>query len=88
MKLFNQPLFQCKANSLMPVKRCGPLKFVKRKKENDSSKNDENCYSSPTKKIKSLNSIKVSLLQYFVNTLKLLITFPINFKYFYHILTR
>lgn len=43
----------------MPVKRCGPLKLVKRKKENDSQKNDENCYSSPTKKVKSLNIEKV-----------------------------
>lgn len=51
--------FQCKANSLMPVKRYGPLKLVKRKKENDSHKNDENCYSSPTKKVKSLNIEKV-----------------------------
>lgn len=50
---------QCKANSLMPVKRCGPLKLVKRKKENDPHKNDENCYSSPTKKVKSLNIEKV-----------------------------
>lgn len=43
----------------MPVKRCGPLKLIKRKKENDAHKNDENCYSSPTKKVKSLNIEKV-----------------------------
>jgi len=43
----------------MPVKRCGPLKLVKRKKEDNTNKNDENCYSSPTKKMKSLNSLKV-----------------------------
>lgn len=43
----------------MPVKRCGPLKLVKRKKENEQCKNDENCYSSPTKKIKSINDQKV-----------------------------
>lgn len=45
----------------MPVKRYGPLKLVKRKKANDSNKNDENCYSSPTKKIKSLNIQKVPI---------------------------
>lgn len=39
----------------MPVKRYGPLKLVKRKKGIESNRNDENCYSSPTKKIKSLN---------------------------------
>lgn len=44
----------------MPVKRCGPLKLVKRKKEvSDANKNDENCYSSPIKKIKSVSSQKV-----------------------------
>jgi len=43
----------------MPIKRYGPLKLIKRKKENESNKNDENCYSSPTKKIKSLNGLKV-----------------------------
>jgi len=43
----------------MPVKKCGPLKLVKRKKENDTIRNDDNCYSSPTKKIKSVNSLKV-----------------------------
>lgn len=43
----------------MPVKRYGPLKLVKRKKEVESNKNDKNCYSSPTKKIKSLNTQKV-----------------------------
>lgn len=43
----------------MPVKRCGPLRLVKRKKDNNTQKNDENCYSSPTKKIKSVNSLKV-----------------------------
>lgn len=43
----------------MPVKKCGPLRLVKRKKENDTNKNDENCYSSPSKKIKSVNSLKV-----------------------------
>ncbi|XP_025422248.1 rac guanine nucleotide exchange factor JJ-like [Sipha flava] len=49
---------KCKANSLMPVKRCGPLKLVKRKKENDLNKYEENGFSSPTKKVKSLNNQK------------------------------
>lgn len=57
----------------MPVKKCGPLKLVKRKKENDANKIDENCYSSPTKKIKSVNNLKVMYIIpytyyiYFVN---------------------
>ncbi|VVC36641.1 Guanine-nucleotide dissociation stimulator, CDC24, conserved site,Pleckstrin homology domain,Dbl [Cinara cedri] len=58
VEMLQQTIDTCKANSLMPVKRCGPLKFVKRKKEYESNKNDDNCYSSPTKKIKSLNAIK------------------------------
>lgn len=53
----------------MPVKRCGPLKLVKRKKEDNTNKNDENCYSSPTKKMKSLNSIKVIFKFFFKNKL-------------------
>lgn len=49
----------------MPVRRCGPLKLVKRKKEDITNKNDENCYSSPTKKMKSLNSLKVIYVNIF-----------------------
>lgn len=60
VEMLQQAIDTCKANSLMPVKRCGPLKLVKRKKDNNTNKNDENCYSSPTKKIKSVNSLKES----------------------------
>jgi len=49
----------------MPVKRCGPLKLVKRKKENNTNKTDENCYSSPTKKMKSVNSLNITLFFFF-----------------------
>jgi len=51
----------------MPVKRCGPLKLVKRKKENPTNRNDENCYSSPTKKMKSVYSSKAILNIYDLN---------------------
>lgn len=57
VEMLQQSIDKCKANSLMPVKRCGPLKLVKRKKENNSNRNDENCYSSPTKKMKSDSAI-------------------------------
>jgi hypothetical protein len=50
----------------MPVKRCGPLKLVKRKKENDLNKYEENGFSSPTKKVKSLNNQKVNIFKYLV----------------------
>lgn len=64
----------------MPVKRCGPLNFVKRKKENDISKYEENCFSSPTKKIKSLNDQKVLYLNflvilYFISSFLCIITY-------------
>lgn len=53
-KLKHLFFIQCKSNSLMPIKRCGPLKLVKRKKDiADKCKNDENCYSSPSKKSKT-----------------------------------
>lgn len=45
----------------MPVKRCGPLKLVKRKKEYNTNRTNENCYSSPTKKMKSVNRLNVIL---------------------------
>lgn len=48
----------------MPVKKGGPLKFVKRKNENDPNKINENCFSSPTKKIKSANNVKVLYVMY------------------------
>lgn len=62
----------------MPVKRCGPLKLIKRKKENDANKTDENCYSSPTKKIKPFNGQKVLFLFQ-----TLLFIFKYLFKFYY-----
>jgi len=63
----------------MPVKKCGPLKLVKRKKENDANKIDENCYSSPTKKIKSVNNLKVIYILSRLPIIFILLT--INKKY-------
>ncbi|KAL4084903.1 hypothetical protein QTP88_027773 [Uroleucon formosanum] len=57
VEMLQQSIDKCKANSLMPVKRCGPLKLVKRKKEYNTNRTNENCYSSPTKKMKSDSTI-------------------------------